>query len=44
MKTLEIMTTIYGGYPMTLWIALAVVSISMAASLWIALGKIDEKD
>ncbi len=44
MKTLEILNTIYAGYPMTLWIALAVVSTSMGASLWIALGKIDEKD
>lgn len=44
MKALEIVTVIYGGYPMGLWLALGIVSITMGASLWIALGKIDEEN
>ncbi len=44
MKTLEIVTAIYGGYPMGLWLAPVIVTITMGASLWIALGAIDEKN
>lgn len=44
MKAQELLTAIYGGYPMGLWLALAIVSITMGASLWIALGKIDEEN
>lgn len=44
MKTLETLIELYSGYPMPLWAALTATSIVMGASLWIALGKIDEKD
>lgn len=44
MKAIEIVTAIYGGYPMDLWLALGIVSTTVGASLWIALGKIDEEN
>jgi hypothetical protein len=44
MKALETLTALFSGYPMSLWAALTATSIVMGASLWIALGKFDEKD
>ncbi len=44
MMVLEILTAIYGGFPMEFWLFAAIVPVFLGASLWIALGKIDEEN
>ncbi|WP_454004985.1 hypothetical protein [Alcaligenes sp. Marseille-Q7550] len=44
MKALEIVTEIYGGLPMGVWFAAAILVGALGASTWIVLGKRDEEN